>query len=163
MDGRARSWAPAPKNRPSCMLFLLPGYYCPGGAWTPRPLSGPWGDLGPVGRTCPEGSLVTTPQPDGQHSNGSGTWAGSDSRPQHSDTAGPQDDTTALLSRPREPPGEDLLPRSLLLPGHWPLPLALPPGHAQSMAGSKPAQGCWPCFAGEETEGGSWGLSWGDR
>lgn len=60
--------------------------------------------------------------------------------------AGPQDDTAALLSRPREPPGEDLLPQSLLPPRHWPFPLALPPGCAQSMAGSKPGPGLLAMF-----------------
>ncbi|XP_032694159.1 neurogenic locus notch homolog protein 3-like [Lontra canadensis] len=49
-----------------------PGYYCPGGAWMPRPLSGPWGDLGPVGHICTEGLLEASSQPDGQHNNRSG-------------------------------------------------------------------------------------------
>lgn len=38
----------------------------------PRPISGPWGDLGPVGHICPEGSLEASRQPDGQHNNRSG-------------------------------------------------------------------------------------------
>ncbi|XP_044928344.1 SCO-spondin isoform X2 [Mustela putorius furo] len=66
-----------------------PGYYCPGGAWMPRPISGPWGDLGPVGHICPEGSLEASRQPDGQHNNRSGDEVTHQERCIHAMAGGP--------------------------------------------------------------------------
>lgn len=79
-DKGGKQLGSSPKKQTSLSLSLLPGFYCPGGARTPRPLSGPWGDLGPEGHACTQGSLVAVPRPAGQHGNGSGTWAGSKSR-----------------------------------------------------------------------------------
>lgn len=166
MDEKARSWTPAPKNRPACVLSLLPGYYCPGGAWNPRPLSGPWGDLGPVGYLCPEGSLVATPQPDGQQGNESGTWTGSDSRPEllwkPSTAQGGQGHkmTQLLYFLDQESHQERTCSPSHYCPqgiGHFPLPC--PQGVPSPRQGRSPTQGFWPCFAGEKTDRGSWGLS----
>lgn len=149
------------------MPSLLLGYYCPGGAWTPTPLSGPWGDGGSVGHICPESSQVATSQTDGHHSNGSGTWAGSEGRPEllwkPSTTQGGQGHKlTQMLYFPgQESHQERTCPPSHYCPqgtGHIPFPC--PQDMSSPWKGQSPAQSCWLCFAGEETEGSSWGFSW---
>lgn len=49
-DTNARSWGCSPKAD-SLSTLCNPEFYCPGGAQTPRPLGGPWGNLGMEGTT----------------------------------------------------------------------------------------------------------------
>lgn len=146
------------------MLSLLLGYYCPGGAWTPRPLGGP------VGYICPEGSQVATPWTDGHRSNDSGTRAGSEGRPKllwkpSTAQGGHGHELTQVLYVP----GQESHQERTCPPGHYCpqgiglLPFPCPQDMSSPWQGQSPARGCWLCFAGEETEGGSWGFSWGDR
>ncbi|XP_053757201.1 zonadhesin-like isoform X9 [Panthera pardus] len=105
------------------MPSLLLGYYCPGGAWTPTPLSGPWGDGGSVGHICPESSQVATSQTDGHHSNGSGQES----------------------HQERTCPPSHYCPQGT---GHIPFPC--PQDMSSPWKGQSPAQSCWLCFAGAE-------------
>ena len=65
-------------------------------------------------------------------------------------------------------PGQERHQERTCAPGHYcpqgthHLPLTCPPDMSSSRQGQSQAQGCWPRRAGEETEGGTWDLSWGD-